>query len=146
MSRGNPNIANEGVEYRFRPGNVRRKRNGVKQEVTNEMDVALSLALKEALDVILNPRNKYYEEHRIHMIETVIKYCAPKRKEVALDGAGGLLGFDPTKFFNPEMTPEPPVEAEYTELQSKAVPVKAKLNGNGNGNGNGRYDDDEEDD
>lgn len=146
--RGNPNIAAIGVQYRFKPGpDPRRKGNGVKQEVSTNMDNALGVALTEALDIIINPRNQYYAEHRVHMIEVVIKYCAPRRKEIDLDASGGLLGFDPTKFFSPDTKPEPAVEVEFSEAKGakQAVPVKAKLNGS-NGNGNGRYEDEADDD
>ncbi len=116
------------------------------------MDNALSIALEEALKIILDPRNKYHKEYRVEMIQTIIKYCSPKRKEIDLETNGGLLGFDPTKFFSPDAKPEPTVEAEYTESKAaqRAVEVlakvKTKVNGNGNGNGNGRYADEDEDD
>ena len=151
--RGNPNIGAigivAGVNTRFKPGPDPRRRSRIKQEVSTNMDNALGVALTEALDIIINPRNQYYAEHRVHMIEVVIKYCAPRRKEIDLDANGGLLGFDPTKFFSPDTKPEPAVEVEFTEAKGakQAVPIKTKLNArNGNGNGNGRYEDEADDD
>lgn len=123
----NPNIAQAGALTRFKPGPDPRRRKGMGKQTNANLDNALAVALVEALDIIQNPRNPYYAEHRVHMIETIIKYASPKRKEVEV---GGENAFDIAKWFRPDSGPEP--------ATIDVTPVNQKFASNGSNGVNGK--------